>query len=118
MVTMIRSDLDFILAQIKIAEADARHELIQSIVHGPRYADPTILICRGACAASMARTTICWQARSIRFCRSDLSAGHRAVRHDGSGGLAFGPPITNTGWPTGTPIDFGFRKAVSPAGRS
>jgi hypothetical protein len=26
MVTMIRSDLDFILAQIKIAEADARHD--------------------------------------------------------------------------------------------
>ena len=71
MVAYIKSDLDFILEQIKIAEAHALYvkptEPGQAAVraeperHPPRFPPTTS---PGACARSMAPTTTCCPARS------------------------------------------------------
>ena len=60
MVAYIRSDLDFILAQIKIAEAHAAGQPL----YGSGRPDPRPIIWHGACARSMAPTTTCFPARS------------------------------------------------------
>jgi Ca2+-binding RTX toxin-like protein len=87
MVTMIRSDLDFILAQIKIAEADARGEPLLG--------------------TWIPNTELPWGLRRVDGSNNNLFPGQEnygaadqpfpsAVPPEfttGSGGLAFGPPI-------------------------
>ena len=109
MVSMIRSDLDFILAQIKIAEADA---LGVDLVASGLIPNPELP----------------WGLRRVDGSNNNLVPGQTSYGSadqpfpratdptytTGTGGQPFGPPITNTGLPSGVPIDFGFGVRPGP----
>ena len=108
MVTMIRSDLDFILAQIKIAEADARGEPLLGTY--------------------IPNSELPWGLRRVDGSNNNLTPGQSGYGaadqpfpnavdpvfiNEGDDGMAFGPPIMGAGGP----VDFGFLKFPGlPAG--